>query len=92
VIVVHILQWVFIAVCVPLFGLLLFSLIKAWREQPAATFARTPPDVAAAEYRRGYSDGWSDGADYTNEENRDQAAEANCCSMTSSDDDGEVSS
>lgn len=88
-IVVHLLQWVFIGISVPLFGLLIFSLVKAWREQPAATFARTPPDVAAAEYRRGYSDGWSDGYDYANDERTE--AEPSCCSMTSSDDGEELS-
>lgn len=91
-IVVHTLQWIFICVCVPLFGLLLYSLFKAWREQPVASFAQTPPDVAAAEYRRGYADGWADGTDYTNEENRGEAAEANCCSMIPFDDDAEAPS
>lgn len=90
-IVVHILQWVFVGVSVPLLGLLIFSLVKAWREQPAATFAQTPPDVAAAEYRRGYTDGWSDGFDYANDERVDAASSAACCSM-SADDDGEVPS
>jgi hypothetical protein len=92
VIVVHTLQWIFICVCVPLFGLLLYSLFKAWREDvPPALEA---PHHEDTEYRRGYSNGWEDGYEYAGDE--DSEALATSCSMTHEaadfDDDGEVPS
>lgn len=95
-IIVHTLQWIFICVCVPLFGLLLYSLFKAWREDvpPAPPPPEIPHHQADTEYRRGYSNGWDDGYEYAGDE--DSEALASCCSMTSEpadfDDDAEAPS
>lgn len=54
--VLHTLQWVFVAICAPLLGLLLYALFKEWRVRMNA------PNLEK-EYRRGYEDGYLDGFD-----------------------------
>jgi hypothetical protein len=51
--VLHILQWVFVGICAPLLGLLLYALFKEWRVRVNLE----------KEYRRGYEDGYLDGFD-----------------------------
>ena len=52
----HVMQWIFIGICAPLLGLLLYALFREWKVRV------TTPDCTS-EYTRGYEDGMRDGYD-----------------------------
>lgn len=54
--VLHFLQWVFLAICVPLFALLVYALFNEWKVRMSAS-------ECEVEYTRGYTDGYRDGFD-----------------------------
>lgn len=75
----HVLQWLFIAICAPLLGLLLYAMIKEFHVV----------DLLKTQYVRGYDNGWMDGYEFAVLELHNAGIQAaqGVCAMTSEDTD-----
>lgn len=89
-IILHVYQWIFVAICVPLLALLVYALIEAWRDSHAPAIVRVLDE--GSEYHRGYFDGWDDGYEAAGDEDAAALAGSYALPLPEVDDDAEAPS